>query len=105
MGSERLRNTLFESQHFCGIIGVFLAAFIAPNHQTPGESGSRRVGIGFTEGNSVPEGTVDLMKAMVFADYHAAILASVPDRVPPKDVAAIGCGGNQRCGWYSMPSL
>ena len=72
---------------------MLLAAFIAPNRQGPIERRPRREGVCLTEGDSMPKKMIDLMmKFMVFADYHPAVLACVPHAFLPEDIAVTSRG-------------
>ena len=97
MRSEGFREKFFVSQHLGGLIGMFLAAFITPNHQGPGEGRPRREGICHAEGDSVAIKLIFLvMELMVFADYHPAVFACVPHACLPEDIRPL-VAGNQRC--------
>jgi len=91
MRSEKLRDHFFVSQHLGGFIGIFLAAFITPNHQALGERRPRRECIRVTEWDSVPIKSIFLMmESMVFADYHPGVFACVPHGCLHEDIALVG---------------
>ena len=91
MRSEGFREKFFVSQHLGGLIGMFLAAFITPNHQGPGEGRPRREGICHTEGDSMAKKLIFLvMELMVFADYHPAVFACVPHACLHEDITPGG---------------
>jgi hypothetical protein len=90
MWSEGLRDNFFVSQHLGGIIGVFLAAFITPNHQVFAEGWPRREGVRLTEGDSMPVKVIFLMmESMVLADYHPAVFACVPHACLHEDATIV----------------
>jgi hypothetical protein len=97
MRSEGFRENFLVSHHLGGLIGMFLAAFITPNHQGPDEGRPRREGICYTEGDSMAKKLIFVvMELMVFADYHPAVFACVPHARLPEDITPL-VAGNQRC--------
>jgi len=93
MRSEGLGDNIFVSQHLDGLIGIFLAAFITPNHQAPGEGRPRCVGICLTEGDSMPiKSILVMMEAMVLANYHPAVSACLPHACLHEDITINGRG-------------
>jgi hypothetical protein len=93
MRRESLGKFLFVSQHLGGFIGIFLAAFIASNRQVSGKRRPRREGIGLPKRDSMPIKKIRLMmKSLVFADYHPAVLIRLPHARLHEDTTNSGRG-------------
>jgi hypothetical protein len=79
MWCESLGENFFVSQHLGGFVGILLAAFIASNRQAPGQGRPWRESIGLTKRDSMPKQKIlVVMKSLVFADYHPAVLVCLP---------------------------
>jgi hypothetical protein len=91
MRGEGFRDNFFVSQHLTGLIGIVLAAFIAPDYQASGEGRPRREGVCLTQRDSMPIKVIFLMvESMVFADDHPAVPACIPHAYLHEDFTAVG---------------
>jgi hypothetical protein len=93
MGSEGLRKLLVESPHFRGFINIFLAAFIAPDHEGAIENRASAKGIRFAKRNSVfKEEILSNMKPIVLAEHHPTVMVILPHRNILQAMKMIGRG-------------